>query len=383
MNKIRTFQILIAFLILTIGPYFGYQAYAHKMIDGKVFPEIAPGKVTLLGIDAGGDGYKIVVSNGVAQLIQTPKGPFEAPDMSAGGGDDADATDKRHVPLKEMVQSLQGNSEALSELVTQMNDDLRKYREDIYPNATVWKAEDLSKAIAGDKDLTKKLVHDTNANLDGTPADFINTGALYSGITIDLPVPVNVLVRGEQKTLVAHVKIPYRAEFTKKVEKDLNDKVKSLSPTADEMKGYYLEEADLLKGAVNRENVAKSISSRIAPEMVKGYADAAERILSNTKVILNESYVANARKDAEPTDAGKTLYNLVLDLNDEGRDRLWKYSRHQVGKQLLLIVNGVAIAAPFINHELEQKEVTITQMVDPDLVDDAVSTIKEASSSKG
>lgn len=377
MNKIRTYQIVIAFLVLVGGAYFGYQFYARVEIDNKVLAPIEPGKVTLLGVDAGGQGYKVIVSNEIAQLVQTPKGGLEAPTDLGGGGDDEDATDKRHVPLKEMVESLQGDTKALGELVTEMNDELRKYREDLIPGAPTWTAADLQKAINGDKGLEKKFVHDTNVNLDGTPADFINVNALYAGITIDLPVPVKVMVKGQQQTLTAHVMVPYRAQFTKKVENDLNAKIKA---TTQEIKGYYLQEVSALNdNPAQREDVSRSVSSRLSPDVVEGYASAAERILANTSVILNENGILDAHRETVPTDAGKTVYDLVLDLTDEGRDRLWKYSRHRTGTQLLLIVNGVAIAAPFVRHELEQKEVTITQMVDPDLVDDAVTTIKAAS----
>jgi hypothetical protein len=203
---------------------------------------------------------------------------------------------------------------------------------------------------------------------------------LWNGITIDLSVPVKVSVRGVQQTLVAHVKIPYRVQFTRDVEKNIYAKVKSLTPTNEEIKGYYLEEAKVLVDKPQeRESLAKALGALIDPTIVKGYAEAAEKVLGNTKVVLNEQFVRDAHKEEVPTDSGKTVYDLVLDLTDEGRDRLWQYSRHRSGTQLLLIVNGVAIAAPVVRHELAQKQVTITQMIDPDLVDDAVNTIKQAS----
>ncbi len=380
MNKIRTFQIAIAFVVLILGAYFGYQAYASRVIDGKKFSEIEPGKVTLLGVDAGGQGYKIIVSNEIAQLVQVSSDKFDAPDQGMGGDDETDATDKRHVPLKEMIESLQGDSKALSELVVAMNDDLRKAREDIPPDPVIWTADDLKKAMAGDKALTTKFIHDTNTDFNGKPADFINVTALYSGIVIDIPVPVKVAVKGVEQTLTAHVQVPFRTQFTTKVEKSISEKVKTPNPTNDEIKGFYLAEAQKEKGkSQEQENVAKSIQVRIADDVVKGYAEAAERVLAKTKIILNEDFIQDAHKDTVETDQGKTLYDLVLNLTDEGRDRLWQYSRHRVGTQLLLVVNGVAIAAPKVRHELAQSQVSITQMVDPDLVDDAVTTIKAAS----
>jgi hypothetical protein len=261
-----------------------------------------------------------------------------------------------------------------------MNDDLRKYREDIPANPVIWTADDLKKAIAGDKALTTKFIHDTNTGFDGTPADFISLNALYGGIVIDLPVPVKVAVKGVEQTLVAHVQVPFQSQFTIRVAKSLSDKIKTPNPTNDEIKGFYLAEAQKIKDTPQeRENVAKSILARIDDSVIKGYAEAAERVLAKTKVILNEDFIQDAHKDTVENDQGKTLYDLVLNLSDEGRDRLWQYSRHRVGTQLLLIVNGVAIAAPKVRHELAQSQVSITQMVDPDLVDDAVTTIRQAS----
>ena len=232
MNKISSLKIAIGFVALIAAVYFGYQAYAHKVIDSKSFAEIPPGKVTLLGIDAGA-GYKIIVSNEIAQLVPTPNGKLEATDDAmGGGGDDSDSTDKRHVPLKETVESLQGDTAALSELVTIMNDDLRKEREQIPPDPVIWNAADIQKAIAGDAKLRAKLEHDINMHIDGTPVDFITKNALYNGITIDLPVPVKVDVRGVPQTLVAHVRIPYRAAFTVRVENDItnDENAKTLNP---------------------------------------------------------------------------------------------------------------------------------------------------------
>jgi hypothetical protein len=71
------------------------------------------------------------------------------------------------------------------------------------------------------------------------------------------------------------------------------------------------------------------------------------------------------------------MHDLTVKLTPEGRDRLWQYSRGRVNSQLLLIVNGIAIAAPRIQHELAQGELTITQMPDEVLVRDAVEIINE------
>ncbi|HEY3782056.1 MAG TPA: hypothetical protein VGL56_13305 [Fimbriimonadaceae bacterium] len=390
MNKISTFKIAFSFVVLIAAVYFGYQAYAHSVIDSKKFPAIAPGKVTLLGIDLShkegsntpsdlppGMTYKIVVANSIAQLEEVPDGKFQVSD-DAMGGDNGDSSDKKHVPLKEAVESLQGDTKALGELVTIMNDDLRKEREDIPPKPVVWAAEDIVKATNGDPALLKKLTHDINVNLDGSPADFITINALYNGITIDLPVPVMVNVKGVPQTLVSHVRIPYRAAFTKRVTEAIaNDQSKDINPTPETIKGYYLQEAAKMTGKKgDKEDVKTALLSRINAVVVATYASSAERILSKAQVVLNDSLIKDAHMDENTGNDGKPIYDLVLDLTDEGRNRLWQYSRNKVGTQLLLIVDGVAIAAPTVRHELAQSTVTITQMPDKSLIQDAIDDIR-------
>ena len=374
MKRYSSVKIAIGFLVLVLGTYFGWQLVSARLIDGKVFPEIPPGRVTLVGIKTAA-GYRIVVSNKVAQLVQA-NGDFEAGDMSEDTGG-SDSSDKRRIPLKETLQSLQGDAKALGYLVTAMNDDLHKAQQDIPPNPVIWRAEDVQKALDGDETFRRKLEHDTNVKLDGTPADFININALYNGIVLQIPVPVEVSVAGVQKRIVAEVEMPFRAAFTKRVERTLMNK--GLNPSDELTRGYYLEEVQRLKAHPDdRENIANLLRDRLNPQTIAQYAWGAEQVLSNAKIVLNENFVEDAHRNDKETNQGKKFYDLDLDLTEEGRERLWQYSRHKVGTQLLLIVDGVAIAAPRVQHELAQSTITITQMEDPDLVDDAVTAIKDS-----
>ena len=71
------------------------------------------------------------------------------------------------------------------------------------------------------------------------------------------------------------------------------------------------------------------------------------------------------------------MFDLSVDVSDEGRRRLWKYSKERVGTQLLLVADGIPIAAPRIQHELAQDSLTITQMEDEVLVRDAVEMLNQ------
>lgn len=376
LEKYRSLKIAVGFVILVVVAYVAYQAYGRLSVGNKHFAEIAPGKFALLGM-SGGTGYHIIVANNVAQLVQGDS-KFEA----SGFGEEDEGAAKHHVPIKYMVESLQGNTDALGQLITAMNDNLRKWQaEEIPPNPVIWTSADLEKALAGDAQLRQKLERDLNAKLDGTPADFITQRALYTGIVIKLPVTVKVNVGGVVKPLTANVQIPYRVGFTRKVERELA--AKGVNPTEEEIKGYYLQERqDLLAHKNNLEDVANTIKQRISPTIVAQYAEPAEALLANTKVVLNENLVDNAMVEQVGMKDNKPMYNLTLNLTEEGRQRLWQYSLDKVGSQLLLIENNVAIAAPRVQHQLSQSNITVTQLADPTLAQEAADVINEGKKSR-
>ena len=111
-------------------------------------------------------------------------------------------------------------------------------------------------------------------------------------------------------------------------------------------------------------------------ETMESRLEAPQRLLENTNVVLNESFIDDASYKSYKTSDGHTLSDLTVKLNDEGRRRLWKFTKDRVGGQILLIADDVAIAAPRIEHELALSEFTIQQMPDQVLVDEAVKSIK-------
>jgi hypothetical protein len=64
--------------------------------------------------------------------------------------------------------------------------------------------------------------------------------------------------------------------------------------------------------------------------------------------------------------------------SDEGRKRLWKYSINEVGSQILLLVDGIAIAAPRIQHPLTQSQLSIKGLPDEVLVSDAADAMNKS-----
>jgi len=120
-------------------------------------------------------------------------------------------------------------------------------------------------------------------------------------------------------------------------------------------------------------------SDRISDRLSKERADPVERILKNTTVIVNESHITKASYRNYDTSDGPRN-DLTIELTDEGRRRLWKYSMDKVGTQVLVVADGVAIEAPKIRHILAEGELEVTQIRDKLLVQDAVERINKHTS---
>jgi preprotein translocase subunit SecD len=125
-----------------------------------------------------------------------------------------------------------------------------------------------------------------------------------------------------------------------------------------------------------REHVKNSIEGIISPQRTRQLAESPQSILKNAQVVINGSHIAGA---SYKTIVGgqRPKYNLTIQLTDEGRNRLWKYSMNRVGSHLLLIVDGVAIAAPIIGHALTQSELTIKGLTDEVSVREAVDRLNK------
>jgi len=366
--KIRSStKITIGFVVLVTLGYGGYQFAMQKAIEGEHFDPVVPGNVNLVGIDPGA-GYKIIVANFVAQLIEGGSAGFGGNDNDAGGGGATEGAIKKRIPIKEMLAVLRGDESALGPLTMVMND---MKEENLPPHRVIWSAEDLHKAIVGDKTLKAKLESDLNVHLDGSPLDHVRPSAIEDGIVIDAPVRVTVNLGGTRKEVVGHVFEGFKPRLVKAVESRYADK----NYTPQMQAGYYADEAQkIIAQPKLRENVSETLLDRVSEKTSKERAAPVERILKSATVVINDSQILKASERTYDTSDGQRS-DLTIDLNEEGRRRLWKYSIDKVHTQLLLIANNVAIEAPKINHVLSEDQLTITQMRDKTLVDDAVNMI--------
>ncbi len=382
-------KIAIGGAFLASATYFGWQGYSAKVVDNLVFPQLKPGKFTIVGVNTG-KGYKVLVSNQVAQLVELENGVdnFGNEDIEAATSEQSLGS-KRRVPLRDMLESLQGNEASLGRLVTALNDTLRNA--EMPAIEVIWTAEDLVKALDGDPALTAKLEKNLNVHLNGTPLDEIRPSALRDGIVILAAVPINVSVGGVQSKMLAPIKLPFRPEFAKLVENNYKEEV---SPSADMIRGFYVQEArKLADDKRGQQDIIGALRDRINPDvLVLQFAANPNRILENSSVVLTEEFVENASVVETETKRGRKLYNLLLNLNEEGRKRMWQFSRKGTinttavrteGKakqellQLLVIYDGVAIAAPRIRHELAQSEISISQIPEKGLVNETADALNK------
>jgi hypothetical protein len=370
MKLLSSTKIALGFLLLVGLVIGGYRFYNIRAIADAKFSSVKPGKVNVVGLDPGA-GYMVLVVNQMAQLVQG-EGDFKSSDN--GGEGPTEGAVKKRIPIREMLGAFNGDPKSIGEFVRIMNDI--KQDENWPVNAVVWTSEDLERAFNGDKKLAAKLERDINLKLDGTPLSQVRSAALYNGILVDFPVSLTIKARDETREVVGRMQLPYRPKLLKAVEQDLAGKTVDLPMIA----GTYAEAArKQLDDPSLRENVVASIQKLYSEQNLKSLRSAPERVLGSAEVIVNEQHVIGA--ESREQDAGdKKRYDIKVRLTDEGRRRLWKYSMDRVGSHVMLIVDGIAVAAPKISHELTQDELTIAGMTDPVLVREAVDALNRVAS---
>lgn len=369
--------------VTTVG-LLGYAIWTYGVgtwILSRHFTPLTPGNVSLIGIRRG-KNFRIQVSNRMAQLVEGSDAQFGG-DPNAGADTDtgSDSNSKRRIPLTDMVGALKGDEQSLTAFFDKLND--LQPGEDWPINRTVWKSEDIEKALAGDLTLRNKLEKDLNVRLDGKPLTEFRASAVEDGIILDVAVPIRVREGETTRTLRAHVQRWFRPKLASETEKkyqelfDVSDKAKA---------GYYAETAKEMEG--KEEDVAGDLRGAIDLSSFRDAIRRTEEMLSGTQVVITDKFmdsaslapssIGTASLDEKPKANG--MFDLSIHVNSEGRLRLWQYSKQHPNDQLLLISNGIAIAAPRITHELILSNLTIQQMPDQGLAQQAADTINHVKS---
>ncbi|MCB0824843.1 MAG: hypothetical protein KDC26_01525 [Armatimonadetes bacterium] len=359
-----------AFLGALYGAYWGYGELQLK--DFEVTP-VAPGDVNMIAFDATGK-YRIRVANRVATLVELSGDATERRASAMGAADE----DARRIPIREMLGALQGKEDDLSYLISSMN----KFKEDDLPGKEIlWSASDLKKAIDGDVTLKAKLEEDLLMKLDGTPFDRISMTALMNGIVIELPIPMEINVGGKVKSVTGTVKIPFKTRLMDAFEKLASEKA---TLGQDFIIGNYEQLAQsILEGTSNKEDLGKAISKLISDTQIDRYRQAPAQLLQSAEVLITDEHLRGCEISSYQDDRGNTITDMSIRVNDEGRKRLWKHSRDTKGFSLMLIVDGVAIAAPEVVSQLGGSEVKISRLMEQRLAEEAKEKINVISGQQG
>lgn len=343
--------------------WLGWQAYARQRLGSFQMTEIAPGQVNLVAVRPEA-GWRIIVSNSMAQLAEVTGG------MEHEVNDD-EAQNGKRLPMREFIASMRGDGESLGYLAEKLADITD---ESIPENAPRWSVADIEKAIGGDAQLQKELEADLQCRLDGRPMDAVSISSLINGIIIEVPVTATIRIKGQLQEVKGIVRSPYKADLAEAVSRTISTK---FNPKPEYVAGVYVEEGlKVLNGERKKEDVRLALKSRYSPGRIKSLIEKPQNLLDNSTILITDSHLDGATVDEYQ--AGRKMYaDITLNVNDEGRMRLWKYSHEHPGFQLLLVVDGLAYAAPRISNELAERYIQITRMTEPDMAKEAVTRIQE------
>lgn len=353
-----------AFLVVAcFGAWYAGNWACYRIIIGGDEPlaRILPRTVNLVGIKL--EGERIVISNRIAQLVKGSATEFKM------GDEPAAPASAPKIPMKALIAALKGEPEGVAELVVALN----KLDLEMNPPAdATFDAVDVMAACSGDEVKRASLEAALNTRLDGGPVEELIKPLLVSGIFVRVPVPVQVPMPGGPRRVVAEVVLPYRTRLVTSVMSHPLIKAR-FDPSAEALAGVYLEVAKAQE-ATGRENVKAALEALVSAERLRRLAEPVERLLDRVYVLLTEQEMVSARLERPVEESGGT-HTLEIEVTRLGRDRLWQYTHENPGCQLLFVVDGVAIAAPVVSHEMKYSTVAITNIADEDLAADAVNVI--------
>jgi len=377
-RKIKpSYKLLAGAVGVFVTGYLAWNGYAAFQLSGVNLDPMTPTRVSLVAIRPEA-GYKIIVANQMAQLIETSSLGSQAGDTDINTDDSGDTSTRKRLPVKELLGALQGDAKALGDFIMRINDIDRN---DFGPEAPVWTAEDIRKAIDAPGELRTKLENDLNVHLDGKPLDHISMKSITNGIVVDIPVRVNLGASQSEKTITARVQSSYKPQLSL----DIEDRLQSRSTITDAIiQGEYQSIGrEILSGKRPQEQIKSILMQRISESRSEELAHAPTRILNATFVLLTTDQMEDCRLEQYSTPNGAELVDLVIRVNDLGKKRLWKYSRTEPGFQLLLTVDGIPVGAPRIRGEIISNDVKISQLPDVGLAKDTQTAIQECLKQKG
>lgn len=371
--KLRTGIWFVIAVAAVIGLWYGgNELYTRLVILPRNYPRLEPGKVSLIGLSV--PGYHIVVSNGIARLQVGSPSKFGGPNRSSATGNS--------IPMHGLIGTLRLEPEAANELVRALND----IRYEIEPLADrIWTNERIEQAIAAPGEERTELEYDLATRLNGEGVERVSWDHLTTGIWIEVPVPLHVPSAKGTEIVVAKVLVPFRTRLSIGAENNLKRLLtrgrlaEDLRPEPQTIAGVYNAALDTAEQQ-GFEDVAGSLRGVYSPEAAARMAEPVLKVLREVEVLVTEKTIVGAEMEAVPREDGKgDFYSILLEVAEESRDRLWQYTYKHPASQLLLVSNGVAIAAPVVRHEIKYSTVEITGIAEQELAEEALAFIEAAS----
>jgi len=366
--------LFVFFVVLAIAAYYGGEwAYVRWFILPRKIEPLEPGKLNILGVDLRNE--RIIVANGIAQLVRGGAGEFSAPtpEETHDEGIGVSKSSETRIPIGALIGALKGDSESLSELVTILNN----MEGEVLPREdTIWKASDVLKAIEGDKKLRDELEKDLNTRLDGTPTNVLSKSAFHEGIHIEVSVRVNVPTVKGMKEVTGKVLVPYKTRLVARVMTRKEIATKYDVPLTTYLKVYEMIWEEMKKNG-EVENVADSLERIVAEKNSERLSRPAEDLIKRSTVLVTEREITEAHSEEtlDPDGEG-SVYTVSFSLADEARLRLWQYTAQHPRSQLLLVVDGMAIAAPTVKGEMKYSTAAFTNITERELAELAVKTVR-------
>ena len=350
--------------------YGAYWAFGEAQLSGFDPEPLVPGKVNLVAFKTD-TNLRIRVANRVAQLVEINDSGGSM-DVSSN---DANISDAKRIPIREFLEVLQGNEESLGDFITSLN-DLRG-DEPLPTDAVVWSEADLIAALDGEPALAAKLEEDLHIQLNGMPLDTVKMSRILNGIIVEVNVPVQVPIKGKMQTLVGVIEEPFRPRLSIELERSIQEE---FEPSDETIAGNYQELAlPILNGENQPEDIRNALRVLVGEERKSTLARKPERLLQGAQVLAKDELLEGASYQSYEDERGDMNFNLKIGVTDEARKRLWKYSRNTQGFELLVVVDGIAVAAPRIATQLNGREVTVSKLKDEPLVQRTVDAINEVS----
>jgi hypothetical protein len=370
-GKVRTGIWFAAGVAAVAGLWLGgNELYTRLVVLPQKFPPLAPGKVSLIGMKV--PGYHIVVSNGIARL--------QAGEASTFGGPSRTSIDEGSaIPIAALVGTLRQEKEAASDLISALNEI--KYP--IEPlTDRIWNQVRIDEALQGKGETREQLEYDLATSIDGKAISKVNWDRLTTGIWLEVPVRISVPASGGANVVETRVLVPYKTRLAAAAENNLNRIIErgglgnNLRPTAATINGVYNMALDSSE-EMGFENVAQSLRQRFSKKQSHEMAAPVDKLLKDVEVLVSEKTITASDLERHRREDGDgDVYSLTLSITDDSRLRLWQYTYLRPGSQLLLVSNGVAIAAPVVQHEIKYSTVEITGITERRLAEDSLRFIR-------